>query len=579
VLLVAGLGNPVAEDYLAHARRESAAAEGPLPVFVELSSPSGSSALRTAVGSSRIAALVLFLGRRLTEDDRTALDALAELATERGTEFIGVVSTFRVHLGDRNAVDAEAYALGRFKALSECVVVFRPGYVLSPRSPVSALLRRWGPCFPLMPGWLRHCFVEGDELFAAIERERHGRRSPRGRVFALLGPNRSWREVLAAHRTRGLGSLCLTMLSGLLALLLLGHLAVLVLSLLTRRRPMARRWHLATLRPGSLRELLALYNPYNHRHVKVVGYNNGVNHFGHRYPGRTVVSTVRCDRIVRAGPDAIKADCGVTVRKALDFLAASGQEPPVVPNYSYVCLGTAFFVPIHGSASAFSTVADTITRVVLYDPVQDRLTAASRDEPAFREHLYDLTSEVLLLRLRLLVRPRSRYFVHREVLESPSAAEILDALRDNRAANVEVRKGSAASRKVKVSRYSTGEAPAHSAALELPRDSLGRLWDRLEENPLTSFLMHAATRYFAWHVELFFTAEEFTTFWQTHHTLPLKKIQLRYIRRDGFPKSPFRDHDCVSVDTFMLRRHRKRFEAYLRTTFPVVRLNPGKHSR
>ena len=53
----------------------------------------------------------------------------------------------------------------------------------------------------------------------------------------------------------------------------------------------------------------------------------------------------------------------------------------------------------------------------------------------------------------------------------------------------------------------------------------------------------------------------------------------RYIRRDGMPHSPFRDHDCVSVDLFMLRRHRRRFEAYLKDTFPVVRTNPGKHSR
>jgi hypothetical protein len=80
-------------------------------------------------------------------------------------------------------------------------------------------------------------------------------------------------------------------------------------------------------------------------------------------------------------------------------------------------------------------------------------------------------------------------------------------------------------------------------------------------------------------VELFFTSEEFATFWGTHQSLPLRKLQLRYIRRDGLPHSPFRDHDCVSVDLFMLRRERERFETYLRQTFAVVRSNPGKHSR
>jgi hypothetical protein len=80
-------------------------------------------------------------------------------------------------------------------------------------------------------------------------------------------------------------------------------------------------------------------------------------------------------------------------------------------------------------------------------------------------------------------------------------------------------------------------------------------------------------------VELFFTEEEFAIFWTTHHSLPLRKIQLRYIRHDGFPHSPFREHDCVSVDMFMFRWSRSVFEAYLKQTFTVVRSNPGKHSR
>jgi hypothetical protein len=105
------------------------------------------------------------------------------------------------------------------------------------------------------------------------------------------------------------------------------------------------------------------------------------------------------------------------------------------------------------------------------------------------------------------------------------------------------------------------------------------LWDKLEENPVSSFLMHALTRYFAWHVELFFTASEFATFWASHGALPLRKIQLRYLRRDDLPHSPCLQHDCVSADMFMLRRHRRRFEAYLKKTFAVVRTNPGKHSK
>jgi hypothetical protein len=514
---------------------------------------------------------------RLTERDRAELDALIRQAAERGVEFVGVVSSFRVHLGDRAAAESEEHVLGRLKELPARRVVFRPGHVLSPTSRARVLLRRFGFCYPLVPRRLRSCCVAGDELFAVIESERRAA-APHLRVLTLLGPNRPWKEVLAQNRARGPVSACLTVLSALLALLLVGQLAGLVLTFLARRRPGLRRWHFDTLRPGSLRELLALYNPYNYRHVKVVGYNNGVVHFGQKYPGKTVVSTVRCNRIVRTSSDVIKADCGATIRKALDFVAGAGQELYVVPNYSYVCLGTAFFIPIHGSAADFSTVAETIASVVLYDPVTDRLIAATRDEPAFREHVYNLKSDVLLLRLRLRVKPKSKYYVRQEERDNPSSAELLDDLRDTRATNVEIRKAKASGSGVRVNKYYKDPGSAEAPALELPRDSLGRVWDRMEENALTSFVLHALTRYFAWHVELFFTAEEFAVFWETHRGVPLRKIQLRYIRRDGFPQSPFRDHDCVSADMFMLRRHRRRFEDYLKRTFTIVRANPGKHS-
>src|SRR5262249_48829264 len=155
--------------------------------------------------------------------------------------------------------------------------------------------------------------------------------------------------------------------------------------------------------------------------------------------------------------------------------------------------------------------------------------------PAFREHVFNLQADVLLLRLHLRAKPKSRYYVRRETVKDPGSGELLGTLRDGRATNVEVRKSSASSDTVTVSRYYQDPGATPSRVLELPRDALGRLWDRLEENPVTSFLMHALTRHFAWHVELFFTAEEFATFWEGHRALPLRKLQLRYIRRDGMP--------------------------------------------
>jgi hypothetical protein len=381
--------------------------------------------------------------------------------------------------------------------------------------------------------------------------------------------------------------MCLTAVAFLLAILLVGLLAAGVFALVLRRRPSLRHWNFDTLQPRSFAELLALCNRHNSTYVKVVGYNNGVIHFGQRHPGKTIISTVRCNRIVRTGPDMIKADCGATVREATSFLAAAGQELYVLPNYSYVCLGTSFFVPIHGSASDYSTVADTIVRVLFYDPARDRFVRAARDDADFREQIYNLASGVLVLRLWMRVKRKTRYFVCRKECIDPAGQELLDALCDPKASNVEIRKSRAASRRARIATYFTGRDRAlvdngerrEGPALDFPRDGLGRLWDRLEENPVTSFLMHAATRYFAWHVELFFSPEEFLRFWELHKALPLRKLQLRYIRRDGLPHSPFRDHDCVSVDLFMFRWKRNLFEKCLKRSFTVIRTNPGKHSQ
>jgi hypothetical protein len=586
VLLVAGFADPLAGDYAAYACPPSSVEAGRGLRTIDLSEPAALATVPSMLGSTRVVALVVFLSPQLTAAQRELLAGVVAAASERGAEFLAVVSTFRAHFDGRDALDAEAFVLGLAQRWPIRTVVFRPGHVLSQNSRATRCLRRFGFCFPLVPRRLRTCAVDGAELFAAIEHERRTDVTRpscrpitrRHRVFTLLGPNRRWRSLLASRRSTGVFSACLTALCGLLALLLVGQVAALVFGLLARWRPSLQRWNFRTLRPRSFRELLALYNPYNYRHVKVVGYNNGVNHFGQRFPGRTVISVIRCDRVVRAGPNAIKADCGATIRKARDFLTCIGKELHVVPNYSYVCLGTSFFIPIHGSAADYSCVADTITKAILYDPVRDRFIAASRADAEFRDHLYNPASEVLLLRLYLRVKDRSRYFVRREEVEGAGSGAILSTLRDERAANVEIRQSNASSGKVQVYRYYSEAGASPSPVLELPRDSLGRLWDRLEENPVTSFLMHALTRHLAFHVELFFTAEEFATFWESHAVLPLRKIQLRYIRRDGMPHSPFRDHDCVSADMFMFRRHRAVFEAYLRRTFAVVRANPGKHS-
>jgi hypothetical protein len=614
IMLIVGFGDAIAADYATFVSQSCpdlsvVVVDSDIQRLVQapIRSLSADEFLRSTLenGSElwRAASLVLFINPRLTAHERRELDDLLKIARRSQVRFVAIISTFRFHLDDPCVEEVENYVLSRANDLSARVVVFRSGHVLSPHSLISSLLERFGPCYPLIPKQLTSCFIEGAEFFGAIEAVRLGEKRPcksldawtsadlsaisvqagrsvsvKNRPYTLLGSNVPWRDMLSRRQAPGPLQFPLTAISLFLSWLLVGHAVALVAALLARRFPWWRQWNVQTLKPRSLHELLSLCHRHNLEYVKVVGYNNGVDHFGHRHPGKTIVSTVRCRRMARAGRRTLKADCGATVRNALDFLAQNQQELYVVPNYSYVCLGTSFFVPIHGSAVDFSTVADTIKRVVLYDPDNDRIVSAARADDDFREHIYNQRSRAVVLRLYLLVKPKSRYFVHRETLENAPPSAILSALSDRDATNVEIRQSSAASAKVTIARYYKDPGDTSAPALELPRDALGRLWDRLEENPITSFLMHALSRRVAWHTELFFTPVEFALFWRTRAQLPLRKIQLRYLKRDGLPHSPCRDDDCVSADLFIFRWHRSRFLEYLKNNFSTVRTNPGKHS-
>jgi hypothetical protein len=571
--IVGAFGDGLVADYTDYARLHG----GSAVTVMDLDRSHGLEIIDDAIVASSV---VLFLQPKLNDMQRLAAERLLSQARDAGARSACIVNSFRAHLGDAHAAASEAHLKGVARRLDLRTTVIRHGHVISARSPVVSALRRWSALYPLVPSGLRSCFVSGSALFSAIEQERTGHRTRRPRTHTLLGPNLSWRDMLANHWRPGPLWWAIVILSSLFSLLLVGQIAAFAITLLARRRTSLRHWHVHTLRPQTFRELRALCSPYGHRDVKVVGYNNGVHHFGHRFPLRTVVSTVHLNRVLSHGRDCVRADCGATIRKARDFIRAQDRDLFVVPNYSYVCMGTAFFVPIHGSASDYSCIAETITRAVLYDPARDRLILADRGDAAFGRYVYDTNADVVLLRLYCRVKPRGNFFLQTQEAIAPTAAELLDALRDQRAANVEVRKASTRpDGPVRIHRFYPHASDA-AAALEVPRDSIGRLWDRLEENPITSFLMHALTRRLAFHVELFFTPPQFEQFWATHVGLPVKKIQLRHIRRDYLPNSPFRDQACVSADMFMFRRHRERFERYLKDTFDgTVRTNPGKHSR
>jgi hypothetical protein len=545
------------------------------------------------------------------------------------------------------------------------LIVLRTGYLLSPSSLLTNRLRQLRRFHVLMSPELTSTFVAAEKLFSAInaelepfDRDRQPRapilssaeaatadssfdrsqsmpdesssrtevkslsgssdagcssESGSTRYLTILGIRRSWQAVLteqmpagSAERSPGnaeslAASLCRRLGFSWLACTLIRLVAMLV--------PSFRQIHFDTLKPRSVREIISLYNRHNCRDVQLAGYNNGVNHFGWKFPEKTVVlttgipgktqlsdgsmldlearlrSAVLGEKPDSPSPDRAAAsgthftvDAGLTLKHCIQELNKVDREFYVVPNYSWISMGTLYFVPVHGSGSHVSTLGDTIEDVLLYDGETEDFIFARRGDKLFRDAMYDTSRHRLLLRLTLRVKPKSVYSVKHETLENPSAEDVLKVFEDPEASNVEIRKNRAASTSIDIRRYYVDSPSAVAGALEMPRDSIGRVWDRLEETPVVSTLFHWFVRRFAFHVELFLRPEEFVIFWNHHKTLPISKIQLRQMLKDGITNSACAHENCLSADLFMTRTNRDVFLGFISTHLPLVRCNPGKQS-
>jgi hypothetical protein len=453
----------------------------------------------------------------------------------------------------------------------------RVGQVVDASRQYPGWLASWSNFAPLAPNSLASVFPTLEELRETLASLFAAAPSRFAVPRALLGANRPVGKVLDEFAERRAQSSLTRSLCQVAAYLGARQvLAILFAALMVVMRR-ARPWRISTLSPNSVAELLRWYRAPNHRHVALAGHNTGVVHFGWKYPGRTVVRTTQSGRRIRVRDNFLTVDAGVTLKQVTETLRSHGKELSVVPNYSYIGMGTCFMVPIHGSGSQASTLGDSIQEVLVYDPTVDQIRRARRGDGQFEQWMYHPASGVLVLRLRLRIRDQSRFHVRRRKLDSPEARDLWKLLTQTSADNIELRKSLGRSTAVEVNEYFATSAAA-PGALETPRDGIGRIWDRIEETPVAAWLFHWYVREFGHHVELFLNESEFVAFWQAHDTLPLSKIQLRVARRDGLPHSPFGDGDRVSVDLFLKRSQRALFAAFLEEHLPHARINPGKHS-
>lgn len=432
---------------------------------------------------------------------------------------------------------------------------------------------------PLLPRSATLPCLTAERLVAVLQGELTAEpRQPTGQLRRLTIPGRrySLQQLLNREHASSWLSNSAAALATLAACCGACLLADLLLLILCRLRWSWARMLPQVLKPRSARELLEVYNRWSWPDLQLAGWNNGVVHFGWKFPGRTVVSTAASGRCLRIGRETVTVDGGLPLKQVLLTLQAAGRSLPVVPNFSWISMGTAFFVPVHGSGCRISTLGQAVVRALVYDASKNQLLRLHQDTSEFRRMMYDRSRPLLLLRMTLQTQQPLKYSVREESLQNPAAEQLLLAFADPAAANVEVRKARAVDRKVIVRRFDA--EPAVTDAAELPRDRLGSLWDRIEETPLAGRLFHWFVRSFAFHVELLMSPNEFRVFWEHHARLPLAKIQLRRMLRDGIENSACCNFDCICADLFMLRGKRHVFTEFITEHLPTVRTNPGKQS-
>lgn len=460
------------------------------------------------------------------------------------------------------------------------VSVLQTGFAVTPASLISRWARNLAWIQPLLTDSIRSTFVAVPELVAAVDDIMSSSTSGGSRVMTLLGRNQAWRDVIPEAEAL-LGRSGLThILLPICRVLRYGGVGLLfraVIEVLIRCRPEWKVLCFDTLTPHSEKELISLCNRHNIRHLAVCGYNNGVNHFGWTYRDRTVVPTIQSGSTIDISENHVVVDAGIVLKDCISALAVAGKELYVVPNYSYISMGTTFFVPVHGSGTEVTTLGDTIDYIRLYDPITDEIIESARGEKLFLDTMYNMQSGYVLLQLRLRIREKADYFMQQSELACPSADKVWNLFDDPQTSNIELRKPRAADDSVQVTKYYTTATPGTQRLL-VPRDTTGSLWDRLEGNRVTAYLFHLLVRRLFFHVELFLRVGEFHEFWDRHRQLPVSKIQLRIVQHDNIPHSPFCDENCVSVDLIMRRRHRAVFLKFIKEHIPDVRVNPGKHS-
>jgi len=600
-VILATASSSVARDYVFARTRKAASGSGDKLFSVALTFPNsevfseGTSPCtppqcepgetRPQAVENRPLLATIFLDRRtLHNDAQFLLPELVQLAAS-GLPRMLIVIVNDAPLSDHPIGDSvENLVTSRLMPWNLQLTFVRTGIILNHSGGTVFWLKKLSNFRKMIPPQWSACLLSASRFFSILEYERRLLCRPAAdapnwtsiRRISIPGRRTTWQhafeELLPESQTPFLTRIAISIwwFTGM------GHLIPTLLKLIQSFVTNSRESSRPVFSPASWRTLLRFCNRHSVDDIKIAGYNNGINHFGWKFPSQMVLSTSRIPGTIRLSGDCVTVDASVTLKDVMKYLEQKDRELQVIPNYSYICMGTSFFVPIHGSGSEVSTLGDTIESVLLFDRTREEFVFLKRGDEAFRCAMYDRSYPWLLVRLTLRTQKKRHFSMETSVLQDPSAEQVLAMFDNASASHVEIRKSHARQQQINLRIFRP--ISDASSSLKLPRDHIGRTWDLLEETPVASSLFHWFVRTFAYHVELFMTHEEFQIFWKHHRSLPISKIQLRRVLKDGMANSACRDHDCISADLFMTRRNRDVFTRFISQHLPDVRSNPGKQS-
>lgn len=327
-----------------------------------------------------------------------------------------------------------------------------------------------------------------------------------------------------------------------------------------------------TFQPESERDLLSLAQECN-TDIRIRGYDNQGLYFLN--PGglrSTTVSLRKLDQVIEldTNRNVVHVQAGIHFGTLLRFLESHGKWLANYPNYHFISVGACIATPVHGSNLAFPFIADLVESVRVYDRNRDRVLSVGPNDELFHRLIFspETLRGSVILSAELRITDRQKYVLNsRSVPVENLKFDFTDGrilgqsndVNQESCQHSEVRINAPSSSHATIQSYRQVSDPSEcekrgdNELLSIKADSIGRKWNLLQSNAVTSACTSSIARGFL-NFEWFFSPEDFETFWKALHVGKSRpgfyKLLIRYNRVNQHLSTPF--HGTISIDITVL---------------------------